>query len=110
MDKVSKGRKDFLGDLREVFLQKVAAAGEDLTRYEFWRIFQDLRPDDDFLYEDWSALDTHLSYKAKLSEIWDTSNAPLLPEIEAAAKAKKPVALFLISRGGEITYVGLRLS
>jgi serine protease Do len=30
--------------------------------------------------------------------------------IEAAAKAKKPVALFLISRGGEITYVGLRLS
>ena len=30
--------------------------------------------------------------------------------IEAAAKSGKPVALFLISRGGEITYVGLRLN
>jgi serine protease Do len=30
--------------------------------------------------------------------------------IDAAANAKKPVALFLISRGGEVTYVGLRLN
>ncbi len=30
--------------------------------------------------------------------------------IEAAAKSGKPVALFLVSRGGEVTYVGLRLN
>jgi serine protease Do len=30
--------------------------------------------------------------------------------VEAAANAKKPVALFLISRGEDITYVGLRLN
>jgi len=30
--------------------------------------------------------------------------------IEAAAKSGKPVALFLISRGGEVTYVGVRLN
>jgi len=30
--------------------------------------------------------------------------------IEAAAASKKPVALFLISRGGEVTYVGVRLN
>ena len=30
--------------------------------------------------------------------------------IDAAANAKKPVALFLISRGGEVTYVGVRLN
>jgi len=30
--------------------------------------------------------------------------------IDAAAKSGKPVALFLVSRGGEVTYVGLRLN
>jgi len=30
--------------------------------------------------------------------------------VEAAAKSGKPVALFLVSRGGEVTYVGLRLN
>jgi len=30
--------------------------------------------------------------------------------IDAAAKSKKPVALFLVSRGGDVTYVGLRLN
>jgi serine protease Do len=30
--------------------------------------------------------------------------------IDAAANARKPVALFLISRGGEVTYVGVRLN
>jgi len=30
--------------------------------------------------------------------------------VDAAAKSKKPVALFLVSRGGDVTYVGLRLN
>jgi serine protease Do len=30
--------------------------------------------------------------------------------IDAAAKSNKPVALFLVSRGGDVTYVGLRLN
>jgi serine protease Do len=30
--------------------------------------------------------------------------------VDAAAKAKKPVALFLVSRGGDVVYVGLRLN
>ena len=30
--------------------------------------------------------------------------------IDAAAKSGKPVALFLVNRGGEVTYVGLRLN
>ena len=30
--------------------------------------------------------------------------------VDAAARAKKPVALFLVSRGGDVTYVGLRLN
>jgi hypothetical protein len=30
--------------------------------------------------------------------------------IDAAVKSKKPVAMFLVSRGGDVTYVGLRLN
>jgi serine protease Do len=30
--------------------------------------------------------------------------------VDAAAKSGKPVALFLVSRGGDVTYVGLRLN
>jgi S1-C subfamily serine protease len=30
--------------------------------------------------------------------------------VDAAAKSGKPVALFLINRGGEVTYIGLRLN
>ena len=82
----SEGRSDFLGNLREPFLRKIEAAGEDLTRFQLWRLFQDLRPEADALYDDWKALDIQLCYEADLSEIWDTTNAPLLPEIETAAK------------------------
>jgi serine protease Do len=39
-----------------------------------------------------------------------TSPDALNKAIEAAANSKKPVALFLISRGGEVTYVGVRLN
>jgi serine protease Do len=39
-----------------------------------------------------------------------TSPDALNKAIQAAANAKKPVALFLISRGGEVTYVGVRLN
>lgn len=77
-----KGHKNFLGGLKEDFLLRIKEAGEDLTRTQFWKLFRDVEPNDEKLFCHYMILDTQLSYAADFSEVWETSSAPLLPELK----------------------------
>ena len=76
------GNPNFLGELKSKLLLSVKEAGKGMTRTQFWKLFEQLRPEESSLYNDYMMLDNQLCLLADFSEVWDVSKAPLLPELK----------------------------